>query len=42
MDFYTVFQANTGKKLQEKNHRRNHGTRNFDAKHSTIVIGQMA
>ena len=35
MFFSIVFQARTGKKLQEKNHGKNHGTRNYDAKHFT-------
>ena len=34
MGFSVVFQASTGKKLRENNHRNNHRTRKFDAKHS--------
>ena len=31
MVFPVVFQANTGKNVRGKNHRRSHGTRKFDA-----------
>ena len=34
MVFSIVLQASTGKKVQEKNHGKNHGTLKFDAKHS--------
>ena len=37
-----VFQANTGKKLRgKKNQGRNHGTHKFDAKHSTLMKGDL-
>ena len=36
MVFPQFFQASTGKKLWEKNHGKNYGTRKFDAKDSAI------
>ena len=35
---FVVFQASTGKKLQENNHGDNYRTYRFDAKHSPFVV----
>ena len=37
MGYSVVFQAITGKKLQENNRGNNYGTHRFDAKHSAVV-----
>ena len=37
MFVFLVFQAGTGKKLQENNHGNNYGTRKIGAKHSASV-----